>query len=377
MKKRFRIGSLALSLAIICGSFIPTIAQADDKVETKNMEVTRIAGSGRYETAVVASEKTFKKSKYAVVASGERFEDALVGGTLATQIEAPILLVGKNNVPSVVSKEIKRLEVEKIYLLGGTATVSSKVENNLKQAGVTVERLAGRNKAYTAQEIAKARAKHLGIDTSWTEFAAIDENSYADALSAGPFVSQLDKFIPLIPIEKGNTNSAHTIAFGGTNSVTKSTSEKTRYAGPNREGTAVEIAKAYKEELNKDIDTIVLVHGYDYPDALASAPVASINKGAILLTNAKVLSKETKNYITSNKNIKNIIIVGGENSVSSNIEKELRALKVEVPVKETEEVKPTNPVEETKPMEETKPVTEDTSTNTTDKNEAKTSKTEK
>lgn len=35
------------------------------------------------------------------------------------------------------------------------------------------------------------------------------------------------------------------------------------------------------------------------------------------------MSKETKEYINTNKNIKNIIIVGGENSVSKNVEKEL------------------------------------------------------
>ncbi|QQK07732.1 cell wall-binding repeat-containing protein [Miniphocaeibacter halophilus] len=314
MKKK--VLSLMLALTFTFSSLLPATSLADNK----KLNVKRIAGSGRYETAVEASKKTFERSKYAVVASGEKFADALVGGTLATQIEAPVLLVNKNSVPSVVTTEIKRLEVEKVYLLGGTSTV----ENSLKQLGVSVERLAGRNKAYTAQEIAKARAKHLGIDTNWTEFAAIDANNYADALSAAPFVSQLNYFIPLIPIEKGNTSSAHTVALGGTNSVTKSTTEKKRYAGSNREGTAVEIAKAYEEELNKEINTVVLVHGYDYPDALASAPVASMNNGVILLTNSKTLSKETKSFIDNNDNIKNVIIVGGENSVSKNIERELR-----------------------------------------------------
>lgn len=318
MKKK--VLSLMLALTFTFSSLLPATSLADNK----KLNVRRIAGGGRYETAVEASKKTFERSKYAVVASGEKFADALVGGTLATQIEAPVLLVNKNSVPSVVITEIKRLEVEKVYLLGGTSTVTSTVENSLKQLGVSVERLAGRNKAYTAQEIAKARAKHLGIDTNWTEFAAIDANNYADALSAAPFVSQLNDFIPLIPIEKGNTSSAHTVAFGGTNSVTKSTAEKKRYAGSNREGTAVEIAKAYEEELNKEIDTVVLVHGYDYPDALASAPVASMNNGVILLTNSKTLSKETKSFIDNNDNIKNVIIVGGENSVSKNIERELR-----------------------------------------------------
>lgn len=48
---------------------------------------------------------------------------------------------------------------------------------------------------------------------------------------------------------------------------------------------------------------------------------------AILLTKSKTLSEDTKEYIKSNTNIKNIIIVGGEKSISSSVEDELKALR--------------------------------------------------
>lgn len=313
MKKK--ILSLLLAGTIAISTVLPTASFAAEK----ELNVTRISGSGRYETSVKASIDTFKSSRYAIVASGEGFADALVGGTLASQIKAPILLVGKNSVSPSVTNEIKRLGVEKVYLLGGTGTITSNVENTLKNTGVKVERLAGKNRTYTAQAIAKVRAEFLNVEVSTTSFAAIDSNHYADALSAAPFVAQLEEFIPLLPVVKGNVNSAHSMAFGGINSVTKSTSEKVRYAGSNREATAVKVAEAYK-----NIDTVVLVDGYNYPDALASAPIATVNNGAVLLTNSKTLSKATKDFIYSNESIKNVIIVGGTNSVSIHIEKELR-----------------------------------------------------
>lgn len=49
------------------------------------------------------------------------------------------------------------------------------------------------------------------------------------------------------------------------------------------------------------------------------------NNGTILLTKPGQLNKDTKTFIREN-NIKNIIIVGGERSVSKNVENELRGL---------------------------------------------------
>ncbi|QQK08216.1 cell wall-binding repeat-containing protein [Miniphocaeibacter halophilus] len=367
MKKRFRVGSLALSLAIICGSFIPTIAQADDKVETTNMKVTRIDGADRIETAVKASQKTFQKgSRYVVLASGEKFADALVGGTLATQIKAPILLTGKDNLPKEVEKEILRLNPEKIFLLGGRNTISDEVEGQIMLLRKRVDRLAGKDRYETAVAIWGQRTDLATENIFIDDYAAFNGNDFADALAAAPFVGQ-NQWLPLIPYVEGGKPAA--IVFGGLNSVPKTLDREIRYAGADRIGTAVEIAKAYKGVLKKDIDTVVLVDGYDFPDALASAPVASMNNGAVLLTNSKTLSKGTKEYIVGNKNIKKIIIVGGENSVSSDIEKELKALKVEKPVDESEEEKPTTPTEETKP---TTNIKENISTDPTKNNDVKT-----
>ena len=76
-----------------------------------------------------------------------------------------------------------------------------------------------------------------------------------------------------------------------------------------------------------DIDTIVLASGEDYPDALCAGPLASSKNAAILLTNSKTLNEDTREYIKANTNIKNIIIVGGERSISSSVEDELKDLR--------------------------------------------------
>ena len=53
----------------------------------------------------------------------------------------------------------------------------------------------------------------------------------------------------------------------------------------------------------------------------------SFKNAAILLTNLKTLDEDTKEYIKANTNIKNVIIVGGEKSISSSVEDELNTLR--------------------------------------------------
>ena len=107
--------------------------------------------------------------------------------------------------------------------------------------------------------------------------------------------------------------------FGGYRSVPRLVSEGERFDGDDRFETAVEVAEDYYEYLKINLDTVIIVDGTNFPDALASAPVASENKAAILLTFPRKLEEETREFLDENLNITNIIIVGGENSVSSKI----------------------------------------------------------
>ena len=157
------------------------------------------------------------------------------------------------------------------------------------------------------------------------------------------------EFCPLVPFNRTRVSAdLNQIVFGGTSAVPKGNREKYRFAGNTRYETAVEVAKAYKDVLKMDIDTIVLVSGEDFPDGLTAAEIAGEEKAAVLLTNAKTLNASTKKFIEENKNIKNIIILGGNAAVSEAVEKELKEIKVSAEVKEetkTEETKADSAIE--------------------------------
>ena len=95
--------------------------------------VERISGPNRYATAVAISEDAFPDGAPRVyIATGLNFPDALAGAAAAGMHESPVLLVPGTSIPAVVSAEIVRLGANTIYILGGTAVVSSGVENDLK-----------------------------------------------------------------------------------------------------------------------------------------------------------------------------------------------------------------------------------------------------
>ena len=302
----------------------------DTSDKTKNtLSVTRISGSDRYDTSFKIQEFLTKDefSYYAVFASGEGFSDALSAGILAGEFEAPLILVRKDSIPKVISDNYSRITFGRSFLVGGTNSVSKKVEDEIhKNISVTI-RLAGKNRLDTALSIygpMLEKRKELVLGDA---FSSYNGYVYADALTAMPYMYQLNKStmgpLPLLPYAGEDAS----IVFGGYNSVPKLVGERSRIYGADRYKTAVEVAKAFKSNLNKDVDTIVLASGEDYPDALCAGPLASSKNAAILLTKSKTLNEDTKEYIKANTNIKNIIIVGGARSISSSVEDELKTLR--------------------------------------------------
>jgi hypothetical protein len=90
----------------------------------------------------------------AIIATGENFPDAVVGGSVGGALVGPVLLVKQNTIPSQTVAELKRLNPEKIYVVGGPAVIADSVVNQLKQYTLgSVTRLAGSNRYATAAAV--------------------------------------------------------------------------------------------------------------------------------------------------------------------------------------------------------------------------------
>ena len=94
---------------------------------------------------------------------------------------------------------------------------------------------------------------------------------------------------------------------------------KSRISGSDRYETSALISKQYF----KNADTVVLASGINSADALVSASFAKINKAPILLSSKADIPSSVENEISRLK-AKNIVIVGGNSSISPAVEKKLK-----------------------------------------------------
>ncbi|MEJ8751616.1 cell wall-binding repeat-containing protein [Lagierella sp. ICN-221743] len=304
MNKKFLAVLLAGSMLIPAGK----------SNASQGLKIERISGANRYETATKISEKYYEKSKVVVVASGEVFPDALVGSTLTIQEKWPLLLTGSKKLNENTKKELERIKPEKVYILGGESTVSMDVEREISKS-YPVERVSGANRYKTSEKIGELRYKLLGKEIAKENIAnyVADGEKYPDALAAGPLAgrNKEGKFskLNLAPSTKDIENA---VIIGGKSSVK---GEERRISGINRYLTSLEVAKEYKKEFG-ELNKVIIASGEDYPDALSASSAAAQLNAPILLVTKDGVNEKVLSFIK--ENAKEIVVVGGNSSVSEN-----------------------------------------------------------
>lgn len=290
------------------------------------IDVDRIQGGNRYQTAVEISQTGWTESTNVVLVRGDNYADALTGVPLAHKLNAPILLTPPSNLNSDTLAEIRRLKADKVIIIGGTGAISVQVEQNLKNEGLAVERISGNNRFDTAAKIA-ARVAPNEASTAVIAYGL----NFPDALAAAPYAAMQGYPILLvntsnIPQETLNAidhlGVDYTIVVGGSSviedTVLKKLPSPERVSGSNRFDTAVELAK-YFDPGNTHM---YIATGLQFADAITGAVLTAKNNSGILLVGRNVspgVGKYIKNY-----NIEKLTVFGGHGAVSEAVAKQLQ-----------------------------------------------------
>ena len=143
--------------------------------------VSRLSGADRYATAVAVSRAWGRGVNAVYVVTGASFPDALAASAVAARGGFPVLLVGRNDIPDVVARELARLAPKRIFVAGGPGVVSEGVRAALaRYTAGPVERVAGNDRYATAAAISR---RHFGS----ADFAYVATGaSFPDALAAAP-----------------------------------------------------------------------------------------------------------------------------------------------------------------------------------------------
>ena len=299
-----------------------------DTANSADSKVERISGTDRYETCVNISKKAYKSSEVAILASGQKIQDALASGGVAAKLKAPLLLTQKDRLPSVVLDELKRLNVKKIILVGGQESISSSLENQLDNI-YKVERVSGRDRYETSIKLAEV----INKDTK-QENIIVNGNT-VDALTAGAVAAKLNRSIILtngVNLPEGanrvvNPASPNNIIIGGISSINIEGLKGERIAGSDRYETSKKIAeKYYAGKTNKAL----LANGVNSIDALSAINLVVSENAPVLLTAYDSLDNDVSKFLENNTN--KVYVLGGYQSISDdvykNIEKKLKENKV-------------------------------------------------
>ena len=164
-------------------------AEVADELAAAGLDVERIAGPTRFETAAAVATAAHDEADQVAITlgvnSGGRagWPDAAAAASLAaTDAQIPTLLSTYDEVPDVTLDALDDLGAEEVYLIGGGAVLAGDVADQLADAGYEVERLAGANRAETSTAVAE-----WVLDTYDGERNAVvvDGSVQPDAFTAG------------------------------------------------------------------------------------------------------------------------------------------------------------------------------------------------
>jgi hypothetical protein len=286
-----------------------------------NVSPTRVSGADREATAVAVAQSAFPSNGTApavVLARADAFPDALAGGPLAAAKHGPLLLTSSGSLDPVAKAEIQRALKPggTVYLLGGTAALSSSVSSAVSALGFTAVRLAGSDRFGTAIAIAGA------LGNPGTVFEASGEG-FADALSAVPAAVAQHGAIMLTdgPSQPAATSAylkahpgAH-YAIGG--AAATADPSATALVGADRYATSAEVARAFFPSATG----VSTASGSSFPDALAGGSVAgSASQPLLLVPTTGALPAPIAAYLqTRNGLVTRATVLGGLSAVGADI----------------------------------------------------------
>jgi SpoIID/LytB domain protein len=297
--------------------------------------VSRVSGADRYATAAAISAQHYSaKAPVVYITSGENFPDALVGGAVAAQQNAPLLLTTPRGIPAVTASELKRLQPATIVILGGKSAVTAAVATALAPYASTgkVSRISGADRYETS-----AKASSATFAPNVANVLIATGANYADATVGAPAAARHASPVLLVPptgsipapvaAELKRLQPKAITILGGTASVSTSIEKALkafsptvgRWAGANRYATAAVVGQ---QKVFSPVSTVYIATGENYPDALAGAAAAGMKGAPILTVAARSLPSATASALKALKPTR-IVVLGGTASISGDVLQQL------------------------------------------------------
>ncbi|MFL0194916.1 cell wall-binding repeat-containing protein [Clostridium sp. WILCCON 0269] len=313
--------AVCLLLATLCLSLV-----ISNKAEAAIVP-ERIGGSTRYDTSVLISQNGWSQSSdYAIIISGQDFEDALCAAPLARKYNAPILLAPKDKVDNQpdgnnLSKELYRLKVKKVFLIGREDYISPNIECEIEDRGIEVKKIVGKDK----YDISFQVAKMVGTDNG---MVLVNGESCTDAVTISSIAAAKGMPLILVPdtadsiykndLQVIGKDVPKVYAVGDSSLISDDIVSKLnnvdRILGDDEYERNVNILEKFKNDVN--YNTVYLASEDDLADGLAGSSLAALTSSPIILIKDKYDSR-IQDYLSSKLDlIGQINVLGGQGVIS-------------------------------------------------------------
>ncbi|GAA1172275.1 hypothetical protein GCM10009584_11510 [Ornithinimicrobium humiphilum] len=296
-------------------------------------KVNRALGTDRYSTAAELAVENFEPGVGTVfVGSSLDFPDALSGAALAGALDAPVLLTRPDLVPAATRMALQTLAPERIVILGGSGAISPAVEQRLAGYAPVVERIAGTDRYATSAAVAaeydSADVVFLAAGTAFAD--ALSATAPAGVEQAPVLLTRPDHLPASVRGELDRLRPQTVVVVGGELAVSEQVAaaagaygaDVVRISGADRYATSAAVAAEF---FPTPTDHALLANGLNFPDALASGPVAAHYQSPVLLTRPGGLPASVLGAVVDLR-AQEITIAGGYGAVSGAVQEQLEAL---------------------------------------------------
>jgi len=180
--------SLQVKNVFIIGGTAVIPPAIDAELQGLKINVTRVAGHDRYDTAIKVAEQLSTPTEIMVV-TGEDYPDALSVGPIAALKQTPIILVPKDYLPTSVKTYLSTIKINKSYVVGDSTIISDNIVDQLPSS----ERIVVGVDKYQRNIKVNTAFDHL-FDSK--NFCLTTGEGFADALTGAAYAAK--KELPIV-----------------------------------------------------------------------------------------------------------------------------------------------------------------------------------
>ncbi len=341
----FAAGAIATLLTIF------TVSQSFADTGASYTSLERLGGALRYDTMSLVVDEAYSDDscEVAVVASGEKFPDALAASSLVGALDCPLITTNDKELSPQAEDQLERLGVGKVYILGDSNTISEKVEGEIAKlnSGIEVQRLSGTDRMETAIAIAE---ETRSVDSSSDTCILTKSSNFPDALAISAWAAHTSSPIFFSTGGMLDPQTKKAIKEGGYSTIVVLGQPQSeldpegiaddaistlglrafRLSGEDRYETAASIVKwetgGYEgfspaPEDCLSFDGVVIASGEKFPDALASVTLTSVRGSVLILANDNDRTKYMAEEVLAKEvdSVESAFVLGDTASVSSKV----------------------------------------------------------